>query len=120
MVSLNVKVIIRLKQSKRQTCLRTNNNRDRSTQFTISTILIDLIFLIFNLPEALNLTFKLPTISNNLRTIFIIYENFSVLLKLSYSAFLVFIFIIFNRIFRKELFAFFRLQKFVDFMSSTA
>lgn len=128
MVSFNVKVILRLRASKQRSGL--NNSRVRGQtnithkgfRFTISTILIDLIFLIFNSPEIFlsgfnyieRMIFKLNT-SNGV--IFNIFFDFSLLLSLSYSSVLIFVFLVFNRIFRKELFLVFRLKKLINIIS---
>ena len=126
MVTLNIKVILRLRQSKRRSGLNnsarqtmSNSATDKGTRFTITTLIIDLIFLIFNLPEALLLTYDVIMTyilyrNNNQGWIFYTCENFAILLSLSYSTALVFMFLIFNRIFRKELFIFFRLDKLVN------
>ena len=61
MVTLNIKVILRLRQSKRRAGLNNsvrqrnsaNSATDKGARFTITTILIDLIYLLFNLPDAL-------------------------------------------------------------------
>ena len=130
MVTFNIKVILRLRQSKRRAGLNnslrqtnpTNSATDKGTRFTITTIIIDLIFLIFNLPQTLLISYDLVTnflIEMNIYQgwIFYICVDISTLLSLSFSTALVFMFIIFNRIFRKELFIFFRLQKFINIIS---
>ena len=128
MVSFNTKVILRLRASKRRSGLNNSrvrqrtNETDKGFRFTISTILIDLIFLIFNFPEifltglnyAEKMIFKLNT---NNGVIFSICVDFSSLLSLSYSAVLIFVFLIFNRIFRKELLLVFRLKKLIKLIS---
>ena len=106
MVTINTKVIIRLRKSKKQSNART----DRSTRFATSTILIDLIFLIFNLPETLLSAYKNITQVNNSSVLFFVFLHFSSLFSSSYSAVLVFIFLCFNRIFRKETIVLFRLH----------
>lgn len=127
MVTLNIKVILRLRQSKIRAGLNssvrqmnpTNSATDKGTRFTITTIIIDLIFLIFNLPETLLLSYDVIMTyifyrNNYQGWIFYTCENFAILLSLSYSTALVFMFLIFNRIFRKELFIFFRLDTLVN------
>lgn len=106
MVTINTKVIIRLRKSKRQSNART----DRSTRFATSTILIDLIFLIFNLPETLLYAYQNITQINHSRALFFVFLHLSGLFSSSYSAVLIFIFLFFNRIFRKETVALFRLH----------
>lgn len=127
MLALNIKVILRLRQSKRRAGLNrsvrqtnpTNSATDKGTRFTITTIIIDLIFLVFHLPETLLMTYEIVITylfnrNSSLGLIFFVCEDFSSLLSLSYSTALVFMFIIFNRIFRKELFMFLRLDKLIN------
>ena len=131
MVNLNIKVLLRLRQSKRRAGLNSssrqtnqvNSAANKGTRFTITTILIDLIFLVFNFPQILIniyslINFKiLPKlfISSSILPISV---NFINLFSFSYSAFLVLMFLIFNRIFRKEFCYFFRLTNFVNIFSS--
>lgn len=137
MLTLNIKVILRLRQSKRRAGLNNsvrqrnpaNSVTDKGTRFTITTIIIDLIFLVFNLPETLLMSYDIVitylfNMNSSLGSIFFMCEDFSTLLSLSYSTALVFMFLIFNRIFRKELFVLFRLDKLVNniypnFLNST-
>ena len=117
MLCLNIKVILRLRDSKKRTGLNTSMTErnqattDRDSRFAITTILIDLIFLVFNLPNILTIGYYF--LNEYVVTNFIIdlISTYSVLLSLSYSAALVLIFLIFNRIFRKEFIAVFRLGK---------
>ena len=130
MVTLNIKVILRLRQSRRRAGLnnlarqtnQTNSASDKGARFTITSILMDLFFLIFNLPDAIVSSYSMfyynfiyiKVISE---PVFQICFNFAPLLSFSYSAVLVIMFLIFNRIFRKELVIFFRLDKLVDIIS---
>ena len=131
MVTLNIKVILRLRQSKRRAGLNnsvrqmnfTNSVTDKGTRFTITTIIIDLIFLVFHLPQTLLISYEMVTnylIDMNIYKGWIFYMcvDFSTLLSLSYSTALVFMFLIFNRIFRKELVIFFRLDKLSNVIST--
>ena len=113
MVTLNIKVILRLRQSKKRFSSSRQTNQanlstDKGTRFTITTILFDLIFLIFNFPDtvvnsyAMFLYFLFDK-KMNLGPVFKICDDFALLLSFSYSAVLIIMFIIFNRIFRKEL-----------------
>ena len=130
MVSLNIKVILRLRQSKRRVRLnkslrqtnQTNSATDKGTRFTITTILIDVIFLVFNFPDALFDSYYLIiryliSMSIHLGWFFDLCYHFAPVLSFSYSAALVLMFIIFNRIFRKELVIFFRLEKLIHIFS---
>ena len=117
MAGLDIKVILSLRQSKKRV-LNGRGVRNRMSKFTVSTILIGVILLIFKSPQTI---FQLYS------HVVIIREGFakatapSFLLDLfyrliedvalSYSAFIVFIFFIFNRLFRKEIICFFRLDR---------
>ena len=117
MLGLNIKVILKLRDSKKRTGLnrsmgqRNPTTSDRDSRFAITTILIDLIFLVFNLPNVLLLGYTYLNEYAARNFIYGTLSTFSVLLSLSYSAALVLIFLIFNRIFRKEFIAVFRLGK---------
>ena len=130
MVTLNIKVILRLRQSKRRAGLNnsvrqmnsTNSITNKGTRFTITTILIDIIFLVFHLPQTLLISYEIVIfyiINMNIYHGWVFYMcvDFSTFLSLSYSAVLVIMFIVFNRIFRKELVIFFRLEKLINFIS---
>ena len=107
MVGLNIKVILRLRDSKK--ALQGPGVRNNTSKFAVSTILIDLIFLIFKSPEALLQLYsfikeRTMLTTQDLRQIYslipILYISSDV--SLTYSAVLVFIFLVFNRLFRKE------------------
>ena len=105
MLSLDVKVIFRLRKSKHN--LKRSSNK--SYIFTRNTIIIDMIYLIFNLPPTLFdiYYFVVLYIRNTSETspyLFIIFQ-FLLLFPYIYSSFLFIMFIIFNRIFRAELLA---------------
>ena len=116
-VVLDILVIVRLRGSK---TISSNNNQivgsnnatketvsNRTSRFTINTILIDLIYLIVNLPFTIC---NLITIMNLYRKIMLssysnLLDYFSFLfqfLPFIYSSFIFVIFLIFNRIFRAE------------------
>lgn len=118
MVCLDAKVIKRLRQSRQRLGLNSqrqdNQTTDRSVRFTITTVLIDLIYFVFNFPITLtNAYFAATLLFTNIKrnTISETLDHFSHLLSLSYSAVLFFLFLIFNRIFRKEFIDVFRLGK---------
>ena len=129
MVSFNVKVILRLRASKRRSglnnvrLLRRTNESDKGFRFTISTILIDFIFLIFNSPEIFLSGFNhiesmlLNSVNTTNNIVFYISMKFSLLLSLSYSAVLILVFLVFNRIFRKELIRVMRCKKLINIFS---
>ena len=127
MVSLNTKVIFKLRESKRRVALKYANikfaQKNRTTtnkgvRFTISTILIDLIFLIFNSPLVILSLYEFAIKENPNYYIFKSALSFANSVSLSYSAVLVLVFFIFNRIFRKELIA--RLEKIIHLISTRA
>lgn len=106
MVGLNIKVILRLRDSKK--ALQGPGVRNNTSKFAVSTILIDLIFLIFKSPEALLQIYsyikeRQPTRQdlNQISHVLPIL-NISTDVALTYSALLVFIFLVFNRLFRQE------------------
>ena len=125
MVALNIMVILRLRQSKRRVGLNSsarqtnpaNSATDKGTRFTTTTILIDVIYLVFNLPYILISIYALFIIDQYYIDIIYVFVIFGNLLPISYPAALCIMFIIFNRIFRKELVVFFRLDKFVNCIS---
>ena len=53
MIVLNVIVILRLRQSKSRSSLSMTGVRNHMNKFAVSTILIDLIFLLFKSPSAI-------------------------------------------------------------------
>lgn len=107
MVGLNVKVILRLRKSKQRLLAgQAADRRSNLKKFAVSTILIDLIFLILISPEAFFKIYFLFLTDNKYKFLIAgiidIFNDFS----LSYSGLLIFIFLIFNRLFRKELISF--------------
>ena len=108
---LDIKAILRLRESKRRVTNTSTNvqNGNRKLKFAVSTLLIDLIFLIFRLPETM---FQAYDVTQSFIT-----GNFSINSKIfpildavsySFSTAQIFIFFIFNKIFRKEFCIFFR------------
>lgn len=123
MLTLNLIIIIRLKQSKRsanmvQIVSMQHNNRSRQMtkkqfRFTVSTIFIDMVFLFFYLPLGVNLGIATyfhyvnPLTSDDVFNVF----SFSTqMLALFHSSVLIFLFIAFNKYFRKEFILLFRLN----------
>lgn len=117
MVGLNIKVVLRLRESKKQASrgIQRRGTLTNLSKFTVSTILIDLIYLVFKAP----LTF-FQIYSNVYRAItgHFVNESFDLIwnvfleFPITYSALLVFIFILFNRLFRNEILSFFRFNRF--------
>ena len=106
---LDIKAILRLRESKRRVTNTNAQNSNRKFKFAVSTLLIDLIFLVFRLPETM---FQAYDVTQSFIT-----GNFSIYSKIfpildavsySYSTAQIFIFFIFNKIFRKEFLIFFK------------
>ena len=105
MVIVDVNVIIRIRKLK--ICLgeRQSNNNSKSMKFSRNSILIDFIFLIFNLPPTIFNAYSfiisiLPELN-----IFQLYFNMSAVFNIFpyfYPSILFLVFITFNRIFRSE------------------
>ena len=113
-VILDIMVIVRLRKSKRNIgSNQTANNR--TSRFTINTILIDLIYLIFNFPSTFvyffYLMFNYKVTIFSLANFLLTFTSFIFILKLFcflpfiYSCFLFLIFLTFNRNFRSEFFS---------------
>ena len=106
MVIFDIMVIGLLRKSK--TCIgATQTGNSRISRFTINTILIDLIYLVFNFPYSFYSLFFLINYFNRLKNFFNIKFNVFIslliqFLKFVYICFLFFIFIVFNRNFRSE------------------
>ena len=111
-VLLDIMVIVRLRRSKSELIARQPLRRSTSSRFTINTIVIDLLFLICNLPfildfymsmklkieEGINLFDKKVSLASSvLRLLSIIYSHLFFIL-----------FLIFNRIFRHEFISIFK------------
>ena len=103
---LDIMVFVRLRKAKSMTIGR-RQSRKRSARFTINTILIDLIYLIFNFPSTvieIFLAISINSLGSNSCVVYIIYQILRIL-PFVCSCFLFFIFIIFNRNFRFEFFS---------------
>lgn len=117
MVVLNIKVVLRLRQSKKRSLPGQANRRSNVSKFAVSTILVDLIFLIFKSPEALLYIYLgIKTFAFGHGTFYIYVADFKLVtfligafndLSLTFSIVLFIIFVIFNRLFRQELISFF-------------
>ena len=103
MVIIDLMVIIRFRKFK--TCLVPTSNNSKSLRFSRNTILIDVIYLIFNLPPTIYNAFSVILSSVPLFGIFQLYLNMSAVLRIFpyiYPSILFLVFITFNRIFRSE------------------
>ena len=114
---LNLKVVMYLRRSKKwvRSCYK----------FTLTTIVIDFIYLIFNLPDTIFKVFEIldsiyfyqyqKKLGSYKRSfIFLFFSLLTPSLSVGYSVGLFFIFAIFNQIFRKEIITFFRLNHFMS------
>ena len=113
MVILDILVVFRLKRSRMQTHgsnSRQTGQSSRSYRFTINTILIDLIYFIFNFPFTIcNIIFLIDRLNKILsvynQKIVRFVNDIVSLFPFIYSCFLFFTFLIFNRNFRSEFFS---------------
>ena len=129
MVIVDVMVIIRLKGSKTRLNQRLNSNFSiRSSRFTRNTILIDLIYLVFNIPSTSFSNYQIIYYS-------LLYAGIDVELLPSpyneilgvllpslsyyYLSLIFLLFIAFNRIFRSEFIKILHLQKFFSTVNSS-
>ena len=105
---LNIRIIVCLKRSKKWIV--------SFYKFTFTTIVIDFIYLILNLPEKIFQVLAIfdLTISNRHNSVYSLIRSLSFNLTFTYPVALFFIFAVFNMVFRKELIAFFRLDHFMN------
>ena len=109
------------KRSERQ-FTQSNNSTSKSWRFTRNTILIDLIYLIFNLLSIFFVSYLIiffinVLVEKTVSTFAIIFQIFN-LFPYIYSSFLFILFICFNRIFRAEFFAMIIQQRFFIFIKN--
>lgn len=116
-ICLNINSIVRLKKSKSRvigtsTQQPGSSNNNRQSKFATSTLIIDLIHLVFNFPETVFQIYGFANmIMNNttsLDDIVVFYYNLFSHLSFGYSVVFLAIFLVFNRIFRKEFLTFLR------------
>ena len=130
MLTLNLIVIWRLKQSKRRVnatnVIQTGSSQQtngvlgkKELRFAVSTLLIDFVFLVFYLPMGADYIIQIYKLYNNSLTSdpvisasYQIYTNTCLMLSLAHTSALFFVFVIFNRYYRVELFILFRLNRF--------
>lgn len=139
MIVLNLIVISRLRKSKKtvnvakSTNLHATDQRsEKQFRFQVSMVIVDFTFLIFYTPRAISLTLGMIDLLNGMFSsdpvtnalVNTLSFNITQLLAQGYSTFMILFFIIFNRIFRKELLRMFCLEKvlstFSEKHSSTA
>lgn len=121
MVTFNGIVIKRLQKSKKITrgTTTTTQMSNREYKFKLATVIIDFTFLAFYTPMAVNLSFGIVDIINNSISndpmadviINVLFANVAQLLAFAYSVIMIFIFVIFNKIFRKEIISLLRLNR---------
>lgn len=134
MFTLNVIIIKRLRQSKRRVGLVVTNYipnltsirgqrqgrlSNKEYKFTVGTMMMDLVFLVVQIPVGTWLTLSVVDFFTNMfranpvaNARFGLFANVAQLLAFSYSMAIIFMFIIFNKTFRYELIALFRLHRF--------
>ena len=107
---LNIIVVLRLRRPKRRVTTEEEANRNIINEFTVSTITLDLVFLIFKAPEIfikfLKVCFSIEM--TNLEYSFAVIMDIFTKFSNSYSDLLVFIFFFFEVNFRKEIIKIFR------------
>ena len=135
MLGLNLLVIYRLKQSKIRVGIANviqldTQSRQQQQQpsrqltrkefkFTVSTLIIDFLFLFFYLPLGVAFVVQIYNLFNNSlssypvgNAVYNLFSNLSQIFALAHTSALFFIFIVFNRNFRTELFDLLRVYKF--------
>lgn len=102
MIILDILVIVRLRRPTLENAVRLILN-NRFPRFTIHMILIDLIYLIFKFPSTVFSEFYLIALfeTNVIRYVYFI-DQLLAFDSFAYTSFLLFLFLIFNRIFRIE------------------
>lgn len=127
MLTLNLIVIWRLKQSKRRvnaasiqsgSSQQTNRQLVNKSRFSVSTLIIDFIFLFFYLPMGVSYAIQIYNLYSTSLTSdpvvnasYQLFTNICLMLSLAHTSALFFVFVIFNRFFRAELIVFFRINK---------
>ena len=125
MVILDLIAISRLRKRKLRLSVRRRsqvNFTNKSSRFSRNTILIDLIYLIFNFPSTIfDIVYTLYQIFPNMPSFPIIWECFIEIFQFFpyiYASLLFVVFIIFNKIFRAEFIAMLNQQKCVIFLKN--
>lgn len=123
-------VFNRLRQSKRRVAVTQLGQRKQSHQisnkeysFIVSTIIIDLMFVLFYTPVAVYITIAVVNVYitwDQLTTTAInVFYSVALLLAFYYSVWLIFIFFVLNRYFRNEAIAILRLNRFFPDLNQT-
>ena len=132
MLTLNILIIYRLKQSKikvgvsnvmqiasQQQSKQTERQlTNKEFRFMVSTLIIDFVFLFFYLPMGVSYIIATYNQFNTSITgdsysnaVYNLFNNISQLIAMAHTSVLFFVFVIFNRYFRLELIYLLRLQK---------
>jgi hypothetical protein len=107
MIILNTVILLKFLESKKKANM--NRNTKKEYRFALITLSMDVSFLVFYLPIAVNLTLialdeALSIINTPLSdAVFSLYGNIAQLIAISYHALFFFFNIIFNKLFRREL-----------------
>ena len=125
-IILDVIVVIRMRKSKCLSEGQNTNASNKSSRFARNTILMDLIYLIFNLPSAIYDIFFILVIPNirvqtvTLTNVYLslIFEALFEIFAYFYSSFIFILFIVFNKIFRAEFTALISHQRFFIFLKN--
>ena len=123
-------VFKRLRQSKRRVGVTQMGQRKQSNQvsnkeytFIVSTIIIDLTFVLFYTPIAIYVSITVVDVYINwdqmTSAILNVFYSCSLLASFLFSVWLIFIFFVLNRYFRNEAIAFLRLNKFFPDLNQT-
>ena len=148
MLTLNIIVFIRLKRSKlkvssHNTSSHSNQTNvsvthsphtrliphltNKQTKFIVSTLFIDLTFVVFYTPLTAYFSISISSIINmdanwdQLNTAYIeLFSNITQLFAYAYSVSLFFIFVLLNRYFRQELIDLFRFQRILSIFSDNS
>ena len=122
MLVLDIIVFRRLRKSRQRVGVTQIGQRKQPGQFSnkeynfiISTIFIDLTFVVFYTPISAHVTITVVNLyvawDPLTAAIFNVYYNVALLVVYLYSVVLLFIFVIFNRYFRSEVFSLLRLNR---------
>lgn len=124
MITLNLIVISRLRKSKHTVNVSRSTNgpgqgSDKQFRFQVSMVIVDFTFLIFYTPRGISLTMGMVDLLNGtfsadpLTNVIVnqVFLNLTQLLGIAYSAFMNIFFVMFNRIYRKELIKLFCLKR---------
>ena len=130
MLVMDVIVFKRLRQSKRRIGVTQTSQSNQSQQisnkeynFMISTLLIDLSFVVFYTPIAIHLAISLTTLFINYDQVtnaaVNVFYSCALLTVIFYSVLTFFLFFVFNRYFRSEVYTVLRINRLLPNLSQT-